>query len=80
MSKNKDLLANISQITGFVSIGTDILVIMGMTQFDTASLVLEIGAIGTGVVALILGQDKKKASTGILLGAIGILFRLFFRF
>jgi len=80
MAKNKDLIANISQITGFVSIGTDVLVIMGMTQFDTASLVLEIGAIGTGVVALALKQDKKKASTGILLGAIGIAFRLFFSF
>jgi len=79
MSKNKDLLANISQITGFVSIATDVLVITGMTGFDTASLVLEIGAIGTGVVAIALGQDRKKASTGILLGAIGIAFRLFFR-
>ena len=80
MARKNDLIANISQITGFVSIGTDILVIMGMTQFDTASLVLEIGAIGTGILALLLGQDKRKASTGILLGAIGVVFRLFLRF
>jgi len=79
MAKNNDLVANISQIAGYVSIGADILYIAGMTQFDPISLVLEITAIGTGVLAHILGQDKKKANTGILLGAIGILFRLFFR-
>ena len=79
MAKNKDLLANISQITGFVSIGTDVLYIMGHTQFDMASLALEIAAIGTGVTALALKQDKKKAQTGIILGALGIILRLFFR-
>jgi len=79
MAENKNLLANISYITGWASFATDLLVIFGMTQFDPVSLVLEITAIGTGVVALILRQDKKKAGTGILLGAIGVGFRLFFR-
>ena len=79
MAKNKDLLANISQITGFVSIGADILHIMGHTQFDMVSLALEITAIGTGVTALALKQDKKKAQTGIILGVLGIILRLFFR-
>lgn len=78
MMKNKDLLANISQLTGFVSIVTDVLVIMNMPQFDVVSLALEIGAIGTGIAALVSGQDKKKATSGIILGAIGIAVRLFF--
>lgn len=79
MEKDNNLIANISQIAGYISIGTDVLYIAGMTQFDPISLVLEITAIGTGILAHILGQDKKKANTGILLGAIGIAFRLFFR-
>jgi len=71
-------LANISQIAGYVSIATDILVIAGMTGFDTTSFVLEIVAIGTGIVASFLGQDRKKAHTGIFLGSIGIAMRVFF--
>jgi len=76
--KNKDFLANISRITGWVSIATDFLVIFGMTQFDLVSFVLELTAVGTGVVAILLGQDKRKAKMGIILGGIGLGFRVFF--
>jgi len=78
-NKNRDLVANLAQATGYVSIAADFIYIFGMTQFDLISLILEITAIGTGIVARLLGQDKKKANTGIVLGAIGIAFRLFFR-
>ena len=77
-SRNNNLLANIALIAGLLSIATDILIIFEIMQFESVSFALEIIAVGTGLVALVLGQDKRKAKAGIILGGIGLGFRLLF--
>ena len=73
-------LAYIAYITGLISIGTDLLAIFAGIYlfFDALSLILELTAIGTGIVALALKQNKRIALNGVLLGAIGIAIRLIF--
>ena len=75
-NSNKEIMANLAVTAGWVSLITDILVIFGTLRFDTISFVLEIIAITAGVMALSLRQDKKKASTGIMMGAIGVGLRV----
>jgi len=77
-TKSNDLFANLAFGAGWASFGADMLVIFGMHGFDLISLILEVTAIGTGLIALALKQDRKKATTGITLGLIGVAIRLFF--
>ena len=78
----KNPLAHIANVAGLISIGTDLLATFGgvhlFAQFDAMSLILELTAIGTGIAALALKQNKRIASNGILLGVIGIVIRLLF--
>ena len=77
-----NMFAYIAFGAGIASIGTDLLamfVAVGSTMLFI-SFILEIVAVGTGVIALALKQDKSKATTGILLGGIGLVTSLLFGF
>ena len=76
----KNTLANVSYWSGIVSIGTDVLFFITPIGwlFLIISTILEITAVITGITALSLKQDEKKAKHGITLGAIGLVLGLLF--